>query len=62
MSKDELEDKGLYEVCTNCGSINLHQYETDSGQPRVVCTNCGIVDFTHTITEEEYESTKKENE
>lgn len=61
MSRDELEDSGLLEVCTNCGSINLHEYEADNGDKRIVCTRCGIVDFTHTISEEEYEALQKEN-
>lgn len=50
MTKDELEDQGLVEVCTNCGSMHLKEYND-----RVVCTNCGTVDFVHQITEEELE-------
>jgi len=50
MSKDELEDQGLLEVCSNCGSIHLKEYT----EGKTVCNNCGTVNFTHTITEEEY--------
>jgi ribosomal protein S27AE len=53
MSKDDLEEFELLEVCTNCGSLNLQEYESSTSK-RIVCGNCGTVDFTHTITETEY--------
>lgn len=54
-SKDDLEEQGLIEVCTNCQSINLKEYKNSTTQEiRVVCEDCGTVDFTHVITEEEY--------
>jgi hypothetical protein len=62
MSKDELEENGLLEVCTACGSLNLHEYEASDGSKRIVCTHCGTVDFTHQVTEEEYEQAQREKD
>lgn len=53
-NKDDLEEQGLLELCTNCGSINLIEYNIDQKEDRVVCGDCGTVDFTHCVSEVEY--------
>lgn len=55
MNKDDLEDQGLLEVCTNCGSLNLKEYgDSIEESKRIVCGDCGTVDFTHLVSETEY--------
>lgn len=54
-TNDELEEKGLIEVCKHCGSPNI-TVEKDNQH---FCNSCGIVDFVEVITEEEFEVRNK---
>lgn len=57
MTNEELEEQGLVEVCSHCGSLHITVEDDDLHY----CNTCGTVDFTQTITEEEYESRTKIN-
>lgn len=54
-TKDELEDEELYEVCKNCGSLNLTEYS----DKEVVCGKCGATNYTKYIKQEEWEKISK---
>jgi len=58
MTKDDLEEQGLYEVCNHCNSPALKQLDNDN----IYCTGCGTVNFTKVITEEELETELKRGE
>lgn len=57
MSNDELEEKGLVVICSNCNSSNIRTVDGSMEGEDVVemCFNCGAIDFTKPITEAEYE-------
>jgi hypothetical protein len=54
-TNDELEEKGLIEVCKHCGSPNI-TVEKDNQH---FCNSCGIVDYVEYITEEQLEKINK---
>lgn len=55
-TNEELEDQGLLEACKHCNSLHI----TIEPNGDKYCNSCGIVNFTITITEEEWVSKDKE--
>lgn len=51
MTNDELEEKGLIEVCKHCKSA----YIIDIGYNIIMCANCGAEGYVDRIKEEDYE-------
>lgn len=54
MTKDEMEEEGILEVCKNCNSIHLIEHSDN----QIECRDCGAVNYTKFVKEEEYEGHK----
>lgn len=57
-SNDELESLGLLIVCKNCGSPAIKEITGEDKTSVDLCEGCGAVNYTKTITEEEYMKTQ----
>lgn len=56
LTKDELEEQGLMEICKHCNSPYI--LDIDRGE-NVMCNDCGTVDYTKYVTEQEFSEIKE---
>lgn len=59
-TNDQLEVLGLLIVCKNCGSPAIKEITGEDKTSVDMCEGCGAVNYTDTISEEEYEATQKQ--